>query len=154
MVAEYYAAVGAPMMASIGLRPCALERWPDGWREGMTMAVPIRDGNPGSPKATVGDGFYQKALPKGAPDWVETAHVTFPSGRSQNELCPPSRPPGLGRQMGTLTFHPWPVRRPELDHPDELRLDFDPYGSTGSPTPSASPWPLGTCCSSTASPVT
>lgn len=132
MVAEFYATVGEPMMRSIGLRPCALERWPDGWREGMHLATPVRDGNAGSPKATAGDGFYQKALPRGAPDYVETAHVTFPSGRAQDELCP-TEPAAIvwAVQMGTLTFHPWPVRRPDLDHPDELRLDFDPYGSTG-----------------------
>ncbi|WP_300681187.1 DNA primase small subunit domain-containing protein [Nocardioides sp.] len=131
MVAEYYASVGDPMMASIGLRPCALERWPDGWRESMTLATPIRDGHPGSPKATAGDGFYQKALPKGAPDYVETARVTFPSGRTQNELCPTSAAALVwAAQMGTLTFHPWPVRRPDVDHPDELRLDFDPQPGT------------------------
>ncbi|UDY23017.1 DNA polymerase domain-containing protein [Nocardioides sp. Kera G14] len=138
MVAEYYATVGDPMMRSIGLRPCALERWPDGWREGMQLATPIRDGRPEyhGPKATAGDGFFQKVLPKGAPDYVETAHVTFPSGRTQDELCP-TEPAALvwAAQMGTLTFHPWPVRRgpdaASLDHPDELRLDFDPYGATG-----------------------
>ncbi|MFT4264749.1 MAG: ATP-dependent DNA ligase [Nocardioides sp.] len=136
-VAQFYADVGDAMLRSIGERPCALERWPDGWREGMVLATPIRDGNPSyrGPKATNGDGFYQKALPKGAPDYVETAHVTFPSGRTQDELCP-TEPAAIvwAAQMGTLTFHPWPVRRgpapASLDHPDELRLDFDPFGAT------------------------
>ena len=78
-----------------------------------------------------GDGFYQKRLPRGAPDFVETVEITFPSGRTAGELCP-TEPASLvwAAQMGALTFHPWPVRRPEVDHPDELRLDLDPQPGT------------------------
>jgi DNA ligase D-like protein (predicted polymerase) len=73
------------------------------------------------------DGFYQKRLPKGAPDYVETVEITFPSGRTADELCP-TEPAALvwAAQMGALTFHPWPVRRPLVDRPDELRIDLDP----------------------------
>ena len=122
-VCEYYAAVGEAMMRQIGERPTAMERWPDGWREGMRLAVGPRDKD--------ADGFYQKRLPRGAPDWVETVGITFPSGRGAEELCP-TEPAALvwAAQMGTLTFHPWPVRRPDVDHPDELRIDLDPQPGT------------------------
>lgn len=123
MVAQYFADVGEPLMRALGERPTAMERWPDGWREGMRLAQGPRDRE--------GDGFYQKRLPKGAPDYIETVRVTFPSGRTADELCP-TEPAALvwAAQMGALTFHPWPVRRPEVDHPDELRLDLDPQPGT------------------------
>ena len=122
-VCEYVAAVGEAMMATIGERPTAMERWPSGWREGMRLAV--------GPKDRDADGFYQKRLPRGAPEYVETVDITFPSGRSAAELCP-TEPAALvwAAHMGTLTFHPWPVRRPDVDHPDELRLDLDPQPGT------------------------
>lgn len=122
-VCEYFAAVGEVMMGSIGERPTAMERWPSGWREGMRLAT--------GPQDRDADGFYQKRLPKAAPDWIETARITFPSGRTADELCP-TEPAALvwAAQMGTLTFHPWPVRRPDVDHPDELRLDLDPQPGT------------------------
>lgn len=121
-VCEYFARVGEPLMRTIGERPTAMERWPKGWREGMRLSTGYGDD---------GDGFYQKRLPKGAPDWVQTAAITFPSGRTADELCP-SEPAALvwAAQMGALTLHPWPVRRPDLDHPDELRLDLDPQPGT------------------------
>jgi len=117
-VCEYFATVGEALMRTIGERPTAMERWPDGYREGMRLSTGYGDD---------GDGFYQKRLPKGAPDWIETVRITFPSGRTAEELCP-SEPAALvwAAQMGTLTLHPWPVRRPDVDHPDELRLDLDP----------------------------
>lgn len=122
-VCEYVAAVGTTMMRTIGERPTAMERWPDGWREGMRLAV--------GPKDNDADGFYQKRLPRGAPDYVETVDITFPSGRTAAELCP-TEPAALvwAAHMGTLTFHPWPVRRPDVDHPDELRIDLDPQEGT------------------------
>jgi DNA ligase D-like protein (predicted polymerase) len=121
-VCEYFAAVGPALMRAVGERPTALERWPDGWREGMRLSTGHGDD---------GEGFYQKRLPKGAPDFVETATITFPSGRKAAELCPtePAACVWAGH-MGTLTFHPWPVRRPDVDHPDELRLDLDPQPGT------------------------
>lgn len=122
-VCEYVAAVGDAFVRSIGRRPTAMERWPNGWREGMKLAT--------GPQDRDADGFYQKRMPKGAPDWVETAEITFPSGRTAHEMCP-TEPATLvwAAQMGTLTFHPWPVRRPDVDHPDELRLDLDPQPGT------------------------
>jgi DNA ligase D len=122
-VCRYVAAVGEPLMRALGERPTAMERWPDGWREGMRLAT--------GPQDREGDGFYQKRLPRGAPDYVESVEITFPSGRRAAELCP-TEPAALvwAAQMGALTFHPWPVRRPDVDHPDELRLDLDPQPGT------------------------
>jgi DNA ligase D len=122
-VCQYFASVGEPLMRALGERPTAMERWPDGWREGMRLAT--------GPQDRDGDGFYQKRLPKGAPDFVETVEITFPSGRTAAELCP-TEPASLvwAAQMGALTFHPWPVRRRDVDHPDELRLDLDPQPGT------------------------
>jgi DNA ligase D-like protein (predicted polymerase) len=123
MVAEYVASVGDGLMRALRDRPTALERWPSGVREGMRLAT--------GPQDKEGDGFYQKRLPKGAPEFVETVRVTFPSGRTADELCP-TEPAALvwAAQMGALTLHPWPVRRPDVDHPDELRLDLDPQPGT------------------------
>lgn len=122
-VCEYFATVGEALMRAVGERPTAMERWPNGWRAGMRLAT--------GPTDRDADGFYQKRLPKGAPDYVQTATVTFPSGRTADELCP-TEPAALvwAAQMGALTFHPWPVRRPDLDRPDELRLDLDPQPGT------------------------
>jgi DNA ligase D-like protein (predicted polymerase) len=121
-VCEYFAAMGEPLMLAVGGRPTTMERWPKGYREGMRLSTGYGDD---------GDGFYQKRLPKGAPDWIETATITFPSGRTAAELCP-SEPAALvwAAQMGALTLHPWPVRNNDVDHPDELRLDLDPQPGT------------------------
>ena len=79
----------------------------------------------------VGDAFFQKRIPKGAPDYVETAEIAFPSGRNADEICPTEiAVVAWAAQMGTITFHPWPVRRDDVDHPDELRLDLDPQPGT------------------------
>lgn len=113
-VAEYYAAVSDRLIAAIGARPTALERWPKGVQPDMTFGD---------------DGFYSKRVPRGAPDWLGRAEITFPSGRRATMVCPdPNEPASVlwAAQMGTITFHPWPVRVPEVDHPDQLRLDFDP----------------------------
>ncbi|MFT4287760.1 DNA polymerase domain-containing protein [Nocardioides sp.] len=128
MVAQFFADVSGPLLRAIAERPTTLERWPEGWREGMRLAVGPAD----SPRnGQSGDGFYQKRVPKGAPDYLETVKVTFPSGRTADEICPtePAVPVWCA-QMGTLTFHPWPVRRPDVDHPDELRIDLDPQPGT------------------------
>jgi DNA ligase D-like protein (predicted polymerase) len=121
-VVEYYLSVGEGIMRALRERPTTLERWPKGVREGITLAT--RTGEHG-------DAFYQKRVVKGAPPYLETATITFPSGRTADEICPTELAvPAWCAQMGTLTFHPWPVRRNAPDHPDELRLDLDPYGAT------------------------
>ena len=78
-----------------------------------------------------GDAFFQKRIPKGAPEYVQTARIQFPSGRSADEVCPTEiAVVAWAAQMNTITFHPWPVRDGDVDHPDELRLDFDPQPGT------------------------
>ena len=78
-----------------------------------------------------GDAFYQKRVMSGAPDYVETARIQFPSGRHADEICPTEiAVVAWCAQMGTITFHPWPVRSNDVDHPDELRIDLDPQPGT------------------------
>jgi DNA ligase D-like protein (predicted polymerase) len=62
---------------------------------------------------------------------VETARIQFPSGRHADEICPTEiAVVGWAAQMGTITFHPWPVRSDDVDQPDELRIDLDPQPGT------------------------
>jgi DNA ligase D-like protein (predicted polymerase) len=124
MVAEYFASVGDGLMRALRDRPTALERWPAGVRPEIKLAT----GRPGE-KA---DAFYQKRVPKGAPDYLESVEITFPSGRTAEEIVPTEiAVPVWCAHMGTLTFHPWPVRRSDVDRPDELRIDLDPQPGTG-----------------------
>ncbi|MFD1721129.1 DNA polymerase domain-containing protein [Amnibacterium endophyticum] len=125
-VCEYFASVGDALMHACRDRPTALERWPGGWREGMTLSTAVN----GQPQN--GEGFYSKRLPKGAPDWVATTRVSSPNGRPIDELRL-SEPAAAvwAAQMGTLTLHPWAVRADDVEHPDELRIDLDPQPGTG-----------------------
>ena len=109
-VVEYYRAVVDPLLGVLRERPTNLKRYPDG---------------------VTGEPFYSKRLPKGAPPYTETARVTFPSGRTADAFCP-TEPAVLlwAANMGTFDFHPWPVRRADPDHPDELRIDLDPQPGT------------------------
>ncbi len=71
--------------------------------------------------------FYQKRVPASRPPWLETVTVTFPSGRSAEELCPVDVAHILWAvNLGCLDLNPWPVRRGDTEHPDELRVDLDP----------------------------
>jgi len=121
-IAEYYVAVGEGIMRALRERPTTLERWPKGVHDDVVVATRESRG---------GDAFYQKRVPKGAPDYVETARIEFPSGRHADEVCPTELAVvAWCAHMGTLTFHPWPVRRADVDHPDELRIDLDPQPGT------------------------
>jgi DNA ligase D len=121
-VVEYYVAVGDGILRALERRPTTLERWPKGVHPGIVVSTRERGG---------GDAFYQKRIPKGAPDWVQTARIEFPSGRHADEICPTELAVvAWAAQMGTLTFHPWPVRSADVDHPDELRIDLDPQPGT------------------------
>lgn len=123
MVAQYVVAVEDGLMRALRDRPTALERWTSGVRPGMRLAT--------GPQDRGADAFYQKRVPQGAPDYLETATVTFPSGRTADEICPTEiAVPVWCAHMGTLTFHPWPVRRADVDRPDELRIDLDPQPGT------------------------
>ncbi|WP_372736667.1 DNA polymerase domain-containing protein [Nocardioides sp.] len=123
MVAEYFASVEDGLMRALRDRPTALERWPSGVRPGMKLATGRADKD--------ADAFYQKRVPKGAPDYLQSVEITFPSGRTAEEICPSEiAVPVWCAHMGTLTFHPWAVRRDDVDRPDELRIDLDPQEGT------------------------
>jgi DNA ligase D len=110
-VFDYYLAVGDGIMRALRHRPTALQRFPEGIE---------------------GEMFYQKRVPaRGVPPWIETARIRFPSGRSADELCPVDLAHvAWAAQLGTVVFHPWPVRRTDVDRPDELRIDLDPQPGT------------------------
>ena len=121
-VVQYYLAVGDGILRALRERPTTLERWPKGVLEGLVLSTRQDHG---------GDAFYQKRIPRGAPSYVETARIQFPSGRFADEVCPTEiAVAAWAAQMGTITFHPWPVRRGAVDHPDELRIDLDPQPGT------------------------
>ncbi len=110
-LANYYIAVGPGIVRALRERPCMLHRYPGG---------------------VDGEKIYQKRLPKGAPDWVETVEVRFPSGRTADELCVTELAAVVWAvQMSTVEFHPWHSRRADTERPDELRIDLDPQPGTG-----------------------
>src|SRR5436309_2748682 len=110
-VFRYYLAVGDGIMRALRERPTTLQRFPEG---------------------IDGETFFQKRVTtRGAPPWLESARITFPSGRPADELCPVDLAHVVwAAQMGTIVFHPWPVRRSGVDSPDELRIDLDPQPGT------------------------
>src|SRR4051794_17850686 len=95
-VAEYYLAVGEGITRALARRPTTLERWPKGVHPGIVVSTRQKGG---------GDAFFQKRVPRGAPDFVRTARIEFPSGRHADEICP-TEPAVVAwaAQMGTLTF--------------------------------------------------
>jgi len=103
---DYYAAVEEPLMATMGGRPTLMQRFPDG---------------------ASGKSFFQKRVPKGAPDWLQTTIVSTPNGTTSNAMVAAD----LGHiawaaQMGCLGFHVWPYLAAAPEHTDELRIDLDP----------------------------
>jgi bifunctional non-homologous end joining protein LigD len=74
-----------------------------------------------------GEHFWQKRAPSSRPSWIEVATLSFPSGRTAEEVVP-REPAALAwmASLGCLELHPHPVRATDLDHPDELRIDLDP----------------------------
>lgn len=105
-LAAYVVAVGGPLLAGLADRPVTLERFP----KGIDQAA-----------------FYSKNPPSGLPDYARVTPVTYPSGRSHDQLVIDEVATIVWAvQMNTLTFHPWPVRTGAPDHPDELRIDLDP----------------------------
>src|SRR4051812_7055894 len=78
-IVEHYLAVDDGIMRALRERPTTLERWPKGVHPGIVLSTREKGG---------GDAFFQKRIPKGAPDYVETARIEFPSGRHADEICP------------------------------------------------------------------
>ena len=121
-VAEYFLAVGPGILAALKDRPTTMERWPNGVTEASSLV---------SPKNPDGDAFYAKRTPKGVPDWVQQATITFPSGRTAQAVAPADLASILWMvNLGTVRFHPWPVRVPEPNLVDQLRIDLDPQPGT------------------------
>ena len=121
-VVQYFVSVGDGILGALRDRPTTLERWPRGWFEGATLST--RADNRG-------DAFFQKRVPQGAPDYVESTTITFPSGRTADEVTPTELAVvAWAANLGTLTFHPWPVTRADVEAPDQLRIDLDPQPGT------------------------
>jgi len=103
---QYYLAVADGALRGAGGRPMALKRFVHG---------------------AEGEPFFQKRAPEKRPDWIETAQLSFPSGRTADEVVLRD-PAGLVWvvNLGCIDLNPHPVRAGDLDHPDELRVDLDP----------------------------
>jgi DNA ligase D len=107
---RHYLTVGEGIVRALYERPTQLKRHPDG---------------------AEGEAIYQKRVPEKRPEWVETARVRFPSGRHADELCVTELAQvAWAANLATLDFHPWPSRRRDVEHPDELRIDVDPQPGT------------------------
>jgi DNA ligase D-like protein (predicted polymerase) len=103
---RYYLAVADGALRGSGGRPNVLVRYPNGI---------------GS------DFFYQKRAPESRPPWVEVVSLSFPSGRTAEEVVPRDAATlAWMANLACLELHPHPVRAEDLDHPDELRVDLDP----------------------------
>ena len=110
---NYYLAVADGALRGAGGRPMALKRFVDG---------------------AAGQPFFQKRAPENTPDWIRTATLTFPSGRTADEIVIDDAA-GLAWivNLGCIDLNPHPVRAEDLDHPDELRVDLDPVPGIGWP---------------------
>jgi DNA ligase D-like protein (predicted polymerase) len=103
---RYYLSVAPGALAGIRDRPIVLKRFVNG---------------------AEGDAFYQKRAPSERPSWLRTVTLSFPSGRTAEEVVVDDAA-GLAWivNLGCIELHPHPVRSGDLDHPDELRVDLDP----------------------------
>src|SRR6187549_3344401 len=103
---RYYLAVADGALRGAGGRPNVLVRYPNG---------------------IGGEFFYQKRAPESRPEWIEVARLSFPSGRTAEEVVPRDAAAlAWMANLACLELHPHPVRADDLDHPDELRVDLDP----------------------------
>jgi bifunctional non-homologous end joining protein LigD len=105
-VVKYYLSVASGAVAGIRDRPSMLKRFVDGAER---------------------EPFYQKRAPENRPDWLRTVILSFPSGRTAEEIVVDDAA-GLAWivNLGCIELHPHAVRTNDLDHPDELRIDLDP----------------------------
>ena len=103
---RYYLAVAPGALAGIQNRPIVLKRFVNG---------------------AEAEAFYQKRAPTQRPSWLRTVTLSFPSGRTAEEVVVDDAA-GLAWivNLGCLELHPHPVRSADLEHPDELRIDLDP----------------------------
>jgi len=105
-LAEYYLAVEAPLMRALGGRPILMERYPDG---------------------AGGPSFFQKRVPKNAPDWLQTTTVQTPNGTPSQALVAADVAHIVWAvNIGCIGLHVWPYLAADPDRTDELRMDLDP----------------------------
>src|SRR2546421_12913831 len=103
---NYYLAVAAPLMTAMGGRPTLLQRFPDG---------------------ATGKSWFQKRVPAGHPDWLQTTVVSTPNGTTSDALVAADLAHVLWAvNMACLGFHVWPSKANDQEHADELRIDLDP----------------------------
>ena len=122
-VVQYVLTVGDGIFAALRDRPVTMERWPGGYRPDVTLSTRTDSHH---------EAFYQKRAPaRGMPEWVQTCTVTFPSGRTADEVCATELATVVWMaNLGTLRYHPWPVTRADPDRVDQLRIDLDPQPGT------------------------
>jgi DNA ligase D-like protein (predicted polymerase) len=103
---QYYLSVAAGALNGIRDRPLVLKRFVNG---------------------AEGEAFYQKRAPEHRPEWIRTVTLSFPSGRTAEEVVVDDEA-GLAWavNLGCIELHPHPVLSSDLDHPNELRVDLDP----------------------------
>jgi len=103
---RYYLAVAPGVLGGIRDRPVVLKRFVHG---------------------AEGEPFYQKRAPENRPEWLRTTTLSFPSGRTAEEVVVDDAA-GLAWivNLGCIELHPHAVRTGDLEHPDELRIDLDP----------------------------
>lgn len=108
---RYYLSIAPGALAGIRDRPIVLKRFVNG---------------------AEGQAFYQKRAPENRPEWLRTVTLSFPSGRTAEEIVVDDAA-GLAWivNLGCIELHPHPVRSGDLDHPDELRVDLDPGPGVG-----------------------
>lgn len=109
-LAKYLIDVGDAFIAANGDRPLALQRFGDN---------------------IDGEQFFSKNPPKGAPEYIRSVKVEYPSARSHPQLVIDEPAAAVwAAQMNTVVFHPWPSRADNSDNPDQLRIDLDPQPGT------------------------
>src|ERR1700694_3345673 len=103
---DYYLAVADGALRGVGGRPMALKRFVNG---------------------AEGEAFFQKRAPTSRPEWIETVELSFPSGRTAEEIVVRDAAQMVWViNLGCIDLNPHPVRAGDLAHPDELRIDLDP----------------------------
>jgi DNA ligase D len=103
---SYYLEVASALLNVAQDRPALLQRFPDG---------------------ADGKSFFQKRVPEGSPEWLETAKVTTPNGTTSNALVVADIAHVLWAvNLGCLGLHLWPTHVANPTIVDELRIDLDP----------------------------
>jgi DNA ligase D-like protein (predicted polymerase) len=103
---RYYLAVAPGALGGVRGRPMALKRFVNG---------------------AEGEPFFQKRAPEKRPGFVQTVELSFPSGRTADEVVVTDEAAlAWVINLGCIDLNPHPVRAADLDHPDELRVDLDP----------------------------